>query len=465
MTKQSNFPIAIKVIINMADSFDQRHKPKLATKLTTIARNLVNIKTAQFVGGQGYWIRNTRCWNNCYRQKRATNKDKTAQEVWAECHSEYMASINDSESGWEKYAEEIGMFKFAGKNMKNTIKTAAQTFHKEMTEKIDAGVEVGVAVHATIQDNLEKYNNSLLDELQELTKVATFLKDKKQIKEATILTSIVNELIKESQMWDWLKKKVNVPGWFGGWGKENIDKLKDCISGDGGLDNLYYKAILSLQRGTPTSQEVFDWLYNKSTTKLNEMQNTIQGMKLKKEDALKIFQQIKNIIAATSHNPSMTTLQTARRNLSSVALGLSQMESMQQMQMPGSPSPTASPPQTPSVATSAPAPTRPSAPVPPAGAGSTATAPTGTAQQTYSIDQIGHSLNSVFTKDLDKKSSAELNSKEQSLQKLMSILAKAQQAINTAKRQQQTQPTTLLQPVGPYGGAPNPGTIQSRPTI
>jgi len=317
MTEQSNFPIAIKAITDMADYYDSKNKPKLAEKLTTVARNLVNIKTAQFVGGQGYWVRNTRCWDNCYRQKRATDTTKTAQEVWTACHEEYLKSINDSESGWEKYAENIGTFKFAGKNMQNTIKTAAQTFHKEMTKRVKAGVEVGVAVHATIQDNIEKYNNSFIDELQELTKIATYLKEHKQKKEAATLTGVANELIKEAQ---WYRPDK----WLGSWGGDNVDEIKGMI---GHIDEYYQNAIMDVQQGQPI-QGVIDNLYNLASSKMKEIQQKASQMKLKKQDAIKILKKIQTVLAATNSNPSMQTLQTARRNISNIVLDVENMDPM-----------------------------------------------------------------------------------------------------------------------------------------
>jgi len=317
MTEQSNFSIAIKTITDMAGNFDGLEKPKLAKKLTTVARNLVNIKTAQFVGGQGYWVRNTRCWDNCYRQKRATDTGKTAQEVWTSCHEEYLKSINDSDSGWEKYADTIGTFKFAGKNMKNTIKTAAQTFHKEMTDRINAGVDVGVAVHATIQDNMEKYNNSYIEELHELTQVAAYLKDNKQHKTAAVLTGVIDGLVKEAQ---WYRPDK----WMGSWGQENVEEIKNKVSN---IDGLYTNAIQDVQRGQPI-QEVVDTLYNGASAILKEIQQKASTMKLKKQDAIKLFQNISTIIAATTSNPSMQTLQTAKRNLSNVVLDITQMDPM-----------------------------------------------------------------------------------------------------------------------------------------
>ena len=341
MTEQSNFPIAIKAITDMADYYDSKNKPKLAEKLTTVARNLVNIKTAQFVGGQGYWVRNTRCWDNCYRQKRATDTTKTAQEVWTACHEEYLKSINDSESGWEKYAENIGTFKFAGKNMQNTIKTAAQTFHKEMTKRVKAGVEVGVAVHATIQDNIERYNNSFIDELQELTKIATYLKEHKQKKEAATLTGVANELIKEARWWNPLE-----------WGDgQYITQIREQVTTI--VDNLEKRIQQLGYHSSPQEiQQSMKELYGEITQGGQSGQlspnngqvsggNVLYGIgsiirqikdpKLKQQ-ATGIFTNTQSIISNLMRADTVETLYTAIRNFNNINSDIQQMEPMQQGQ-------------------------------------------------------------------------------------------------------------------------------------
>ncbi len=45
------------------------------------------VKTAQYVGSQGYWVANSRCWGKCYREKRATSPKLSAQEVWTDIRS------------------------------------------------------------------------------------------------------------------------------------------------------------------------------------------------------------------------------------------------------------------------------------------------------------------------------------------------------------------------------------------
>ena len=63
---------------------------------------LSNYKMAQYVGAQGYWLRNRRCWDNCYRQKRTAKPGGSAQEVWMECWDEYREAINNPKSTWAK---------------------------------------------------------------------------------------------------------------------------------------------------------------------------------------------------------------------------------------------------------------------------------------------------------------------------------------------------------------------------
>lgn len=60
---------------------------------------------AQYQSGIGDSIRNQRCWSNCYRQKRATEPTKSAQEVWMTCWDEYKEAVKGKVESWNKYAE------------------------------------------------------------------------------------------------------------------------------------------------------------------------------------------------------------------------------------------------------------------------------------------------------------------------------------------------------------------------
>ena len=77
-------------LVSVADELDRKGQVKLAAEIDKISQSLHNIKIAQYVGVQGYWLRNGRCWSNCYRIKRAKNPDMSAQEVWTACQNEYV---------------------------------------------------------------------------------------------------------------------------------------------------------------------------------------------------------------------------------------------------------------------------------------------------------------------------------------------------------------------------------------
>ena len=94
----------IEHLASLAEDLDKQGYAKYAKSLDAITEDVLDIKTAQYVGSQGYWVRNTRCWSNCYRQKRASNPQMPTQQIWSKCHEEYLKSINNDGTSWDKYA-------------------------------------------------------------------------------------------------------------------------------------------------------------------------------------------------------------------------------------------------------------------------------------------------------------------------------------------------------------------------
>ena len=88
-------------IASMLDSF----QPEIASEIDKISENYFGLmKEAQYVGVQGYALRNRRCFDNCLRQKRAKS-DKPYEEIWNDCHQEYLKAMSDEGSDtWNKYA-------------------------------------------------------------------------------------------------------------------------------------------------------------------------------------------------------------------------------------------------------------------------------------------------------------------------------------------------------------------------
>ena len=152
----------IKSLTDMSEELDSAKLNKIADKVDIIAKNIVMIKTAQFVGIQGFAIRNSRCWGNCYRQKRTKNKNMPAQKVWEECHKEYLASINNDNSGWEKYAKgSNGLTKFSTK-----INEENKHFAYLLNNNIKKGIPIGQSFVLSTEDTIEKYSKQIISEAE-----------------------------------------------------------------------------------------------------------------------------------------------------------------------------------------------------------------------------------------------------------------------------------------------------------
>ena len=185
---------------DIGDSLEEKGLSKTAGVITATMSNLLNIKTAQYVGPQGYWIRQKRCWDNCYRQKRTTSPEKAAQVVWTECWSEYNEAINNNQSGWEKYAkEDADLFKYASKEQQEWVKTENKRFAKEVEKKIASGESQGTSIYLTLEENKDEYNNMILTDADNLSKIAEKLKENGQDDLSEKVANVSMELLKESQ--------------------------------------------------------------------------------------------------------------------------------------------------------------------------------------------------------------------------------------------------------------------------
>ena len=200
----------VKNLTKIASSLDSQNRIKLASKIDKFTNDLVNIKTAQYVGVQGYWIRNERCWSNCYRQKRAESPKKASQVVWQECQNEYVESINNPTSGWEKYAQGTKQIKLSEAN-KKIIQAEKEFFNKTVAEKVEHGVSPNVAVYYTIEERKAEYAKEQIKLANSMLEFAEEINQKGFKKEAKSLALEANELIKESgffnDVWEGVKGK------------------------------------------------------------------------------------------------------------------------------------------------------------------------------------------------------------------------------------------------------------------
>lgn len=145
----------IKNIILTAQSLEVKGLKKEASALDSIAEDLLMVKKAQYDGVQGYWLRNGRCFNNCYRQKRTDSPEKSAQEIWSECHSEWQSSImSNSSSTWDKYAEKGDLSDLKKVASVSEAINSDIVMNEEIKEKMLSGIDISDAVPMTVAERM-----------------------------------------------------------------------------------------------------------------------------------------------------------------------------------------------------------------------------------------------------------------------------------------------------------------------
>ncbi|MFW6172833.1 MAG: hypothetical protein ACOC5T_03740 [Elusimicrobiota bacterium] len=183
-------------LVLTANKLEKRGLHKQSSAVDKITNNVLVQKTAQFVGVQGYWIKNTRCWQNCYRQKRAKNPKMPTQEVWNDCHKEYIEALKDDNSTWNKYASSDQTFD--SPTAKKIIASAKRKFYKSMQKKINEGQPIGIAWMETTQDNFDNYSNKLISYANELVKIASTLDKEKDHQLISEILSASEKISKEA---------------------------------------------------------------------------------------------------------------------------------------------------------------------------------------------------------------------------------------------------------------------------
>lgn len=212
--QQINVIKLVEELTKIAGALDAADVSDLADRVDRATSVALDIKTAQYVGIQGYWIRNARCWGNCYRQKRTASPTQPTQEIWAECHKEYLDSVNKPGTKWDKYAEqEVGLIKSS---------IAKHSFDNDLVSKlasnIKQGIDIETSVIASMEEQKSSYVNSMLDASNELLRIADAIQPK-DLTLAIRLAHAASEFTKESQSRWW-----HPADWIGGigdWADQN----------------------------------------------------------------------------------------------------------------------------------------------------------------------------------------------------------------------------------------------------
>lgn len=222
-------------LVKIASDLEKEKLTESASVIKDAINTIEDLKLAQYVGAQGYWIRNRRCWDNCYRHKRTAQPNTPAQEVWMECWEEYKKSINDNKSGWEKYAEKEA-------TMKLTLKEE-KAWNKLFAQKVEERVKTGnfstpEAIYLTIEEESNKFSNKVIDSSANLAEIADSLNENGYKEIAIKLSEVSVEMLKEAGIFNWVGEKIK--DWWSG--KNRV--IKDLES----LTNRTDMLIQNIQR-------------------------------------------------------------------------------------------------------------------------------------------------------------------------------------------------------------------------
>ncbi len=221
-------------LIKMASDLEEKGFKISASIVKDAERAMNDFKIAQYVGCQGYWLKNRRCWDNCYRHKRATQPGTPAQEVWMECWDEYKDSINNEKSTWAKYAS---------KKVKKIKLTAEEetkwnkAFINKVENKRKEGMSTPEAVYLTINNESRKYKDNIVNKVFHMMDIAETLKNSKYNELSEKMAEVSAEMLKESDFFvpGDVEKEAQFQGGSKGWGPlgRGFEKVKNWWTGEG----------------------------------------------------------------------------------------------------------------------------------------------------------------------------------------------------------------------------------------
>ena len=297
--------IVIK-LAKLAEELDTANHLVLADAVDNINKQIV--KTAQYVGTQGYWIRNERCWSNCYRQKRASQPGTPAQKIWMECQSEYQDALNEDYGKWDKYAASSGLEKTADAD---TVKKFATTISEMPGE--DIGEKVYALIGAAAAEYRQVYSSGAtqlrkLAELQDNITVANMLNDA-----ANDLENSLHPSLEKAAQWN--------TGFMGGiknwWNKNQADPNAYITNLEQQLQKVeqlgrqrYTDPSVSQQYEQATQQ--LNSLIDKNTKSMNQMVIKNPGLENSLKPIVDSLIQVRNTIPGQRLNVIRKALQTVR---------------------------------------------------------------------------------------------------------------------------------------------------------
>jgi len=262
----------IELLVSIAEQLDSQGLTVLASRVDSVANNALSIKTAQYVGMQGYAIRNSRCWGNCYRKKRLDSPTKSAQIVWTECHKEYVESINNDGSKWDKYADSQESFVKVASIPQSKYLEIDKQICKVIDEKVASGLDLGNAIFASIDDISNAPHEQIIASSNELLDIATDLVANPVLAEK--LAEAANDFTKEAGFFDGIGRAVGNK-----WQGFQLDR--NIGSGIGDMDKSIALVMQSLTNLESSKQKLQKYLTNfkpRTPQQKQSIDNSLQGM-------------------------------------------------------------------------------------------------------------------------------------------------------------------------------------------
>lgn len=242
-------------MIQLADKLDRKSSKKAVEMLDSCIKTAGLIKQAQYVGVQGYWVKQERCFVNCYNAKRRKSSGKASpQECFFDCLDEYQEAMVGSveTDSWSKYAGISTSTPGQGDSIQG-LNTGTVGGHvatgKEIIEKLEKIQEKRKASKDSVkvadvknffkeakEYETEAYINEMNEKLRkELVDLGDYLDSVDMVAESDTITKIAS-ITKEAQWLRSLKRSLenwgDAAGWLGGASGQRVKRRLERIQQD-----------------------------------------------------------------------------------------------------------------------------------------------------------------------------------------------------------------------------------------
>ncbi len=256
-------------LIKIASELESKGLSKSSEVVKEVNDVLNQIKESQYVGFMGQAIRNRRCWDNCYRNKRTSKPGTSAQEVWFECWGEYLESMKDSKK-WDKYASVDDIAK---------DKKWDKKFAEEVNNKMKKGMSLPESVYDTFNKEADKYVDTVIEQASNLTELAVALNNNGQKKLGKKVAAASNEVLKEAQFWQGVGDAARG---IGGDIAKGFGKAKDWVGNkmqgykEQGNERRIDKMIENIASTIEQARGFIEGQWQENVTKINGLMSQLQ---------------------------------------------------------------------------------------------------------------------------------------------------------------------------------------------